>query len=681
MSVRLAFTRRPFPRGAFLQRMPRGLCRAIFLFATAILTLLAVAGAVNEAAVENYATPRTPAAAEPFAGNDNASGTNLPFRLLSTGRRKPFSASPPFRPQIRELSPLVQQLLNESLRRWEEERNGTAERGLLLTVAQLFAKHTYLATSGRALPPNATIAAHSPFASSASPASPQPVLGFQLQCLGGNPRWIPSAVYHTNIAQSFLQIALPPDLSLNACPHSHCQTHCSYSVHGGVRVFARSCCSSSPLVASADAGDGWCRSEWILLQLIFFIVSVICICFCVLMIGLALFKLRRQQHDRSWALIEPFFGGAIILYAIPLLGWPLHVPWSCWLAVFGRQLGFILFYGSVLLKIYRNLQDYRVRKAQHVIVRELDLIIEWPQCPVEEFAVIFSLIELFVLLIGIRFCYKARNSNWTERYQFTLAIILEAVVSLVLNCIRFSFNEVGSRDALFLLSVLQLHLTISVNIATIITPKFMISSDSHRRALGDIAGMGSSGRAHPSLAKMRENLINGTIDFQEVPIIDMNPEDIRAELKRVYTQLRMYKLKNAYQDNPHISKRKGGGAVKKSAAGDATVSGRLSSGAGLSSAGLPKGVRGTEGYCAVKRNSIPREATPNAVAMTSPKQLHGADRPPPLVFMDEDKSGGDLTVESAPHNVHLLTSRLARGPPTIATPPVTSMGTDCSIRV
>ncbi|VDN88499.1 unnamed protein product, partial [Brugia pahangi] len=71
-----------------------------------------------------------------------------------------------------------------------------------------------------------------------------------------------------------------------------------------------------------------------------------------------------------------------------------------------------------------------------------------------------------------------------------------------------------------------------------------------------LAGTGS--KAHPSLAKLRDNLLNGTIDFAEVPIVDMNPEDIRAELKRVYTQLRMYKLKNLYQDNPHISRRKGG---------------------------------------------------------------------------------------------------------------------------
>lgn len=55
-----------------------------------------------------------------------------------------------------------------------------------------------------------------------------------------------------------------------------------------------------------------------------------------------------------------------------------------------------------------------------------------------------------------------------------------------------------------------------------------VSSESSRRALGNTPGVGNSGRAHPSLAKMRENLINGTIDFQEVPIVDMNPEDIRV---------------------------------------------------------------------------------------------------------------------------------------------------------
>jgi len=44
----------------------------------------------------------------------------------------------------------------------------------------------------------------------------------------------------------------------------------------------------------------------------------------------------------------------------------------------------------------------------------------------------------------------------------------------------------------------------------------------------------SHGRAHPSLAKLRDNLINGTIDFQEVPIVDMNPEDIRVSIWHMF---------------------------------------------------------------------------------------------------------------------------------------------------
>ncbi|CAK5130393.1 unnamed protein product [Meloidogyne enterolobii] len=187
-----------------------------------------------------------------------------------------------------------------------------------------------------------------------------------------------------------------PKLSLDVCENADCQTHCSYSVHGGVKVFARSCCHE-------EYGEQLCRVDWLLLQKIFFLLSIVCILFCFFMI-------------------------------IPLLGWPEHIPWSCWIADFGRQLGFTLFYGSVILKIYRNLQEYRVRKAQHVIVRELDLILyllfailivlygilawssgswtrsdlwssQWPQCPVEEFRMFFSLCEQLVLFYGIRLPY------------------------------------------------------------------------------------------------------------------------------------------------------------------------------------------------------------------------------------------------------------------------------------
>ncbi|XP_026688541.1 probable G-protein coupled receptor 158, partial [Diaphorina citri] len=51
------------------------------------------------------------------------------------------------------------------------------------------------------------------------------------------------------------------------------------------------------------------------------------------------------------------------------------------------------------------------------------------------------------------------------------------------------------------------------------------------------------------------------IDISEVNISDMNPDDIRAELKRLYTQLEILKNKTLRQNNPHISKRRGGRKV------------------------------------------------------------------------------------------------------------------------
>lgn len=51
---------------------------------------------------------------------------------------------------------------------------------------------------------------------------------------------------------------------------------------------------------------------------------------------------------------------------------------------------------------------------------------------------------------------------------------------------------------------------------------------------------------------------NSDADVGEVTLADMSPDDIRAELKRLYMQLEIFKNKNICKDNPHISKRRGG---------------------------------------------------------------------------------------------------------------------------
>lgn len=113
--------------------------------------------------------------------------------------------------------------------------------------------------------------------------------------------------------------------------------------------------------------------------------------------------------------------------------------------------------------------------------------------------------------------FQARNSDWLERWQFTVAVCLEAVITLMANLIRFvmgfwvsqrfgkqhevfsaiqklavffnpprksfqlhqtlfrySIRNSGHSDTLFTISFVQLQLTVSVNIVIIIAPKFYL---------------------------------------------------------------------------------------------------------------------------------------------------------------------------------------------------------------
>lgn len=67
----------------------------------------------------------------------------------------------------------------------------------------------------------------------------------------------------------------------------------------------------------------------------------------------------------------------------------------------------------------------------------------WPQCLMQGWHVIWHGYELLFLLYAVRLCYKARNSDWLERWQFTVAVCLEAVITLMANLIRFAFKSLN----------------------------------------------------------------------------------------------------------------------------------------------------------------------------------------------------------------------------------------------
>ncbi len=59
-----------------------------------------------------------------------------------------------------------------------------------------------------------------------------------------------------------------------------------------------------------------------------------------------------------------------------------------------------------------------------------------PTCRLQLWSIAWQVYELLVLLYGVRLCYKARNSSWVERWQFTVAVCLETLVTLTSNIIR-----------------------------------------------------------------------------------------------------------------------------------------------------------------------------------------------------------------------------------------------------
>lgn len=87
----------------------------------------------------------------------------------------------------------------------------------------------------------------------------------------------------------------------------------------------------------------------------------------------------------------------------------------------------------------------------------------------------WTLFEVLFLCYGLKLCYKARSSNWVERYQFTAAVALEIIVNGAVQLARYMMRNTGSSDLLFVTAIFQLHLTVTVNIAAIITPKFIVS--------------------------------------------------------------------------------------------------------------------------------------------------------------------------------------------------------------
>ncbi|XP_046384852.1 uncharacterized protein LOC124155179 [Ischnura elegans] len=95
-------------------------------------------------------------------------------------------------------------------------------------------------------------------------------------------------------------------------------------------------------------------------------------------IALAALVFRRRKcktiASGMWTILETILFGTFLLYATVLVRYLDPSPLQCLLEPWCRELGFVLCYGAIILKLYRILVEFRTRKAHRWVLRDKDLL-------------------------------------------------------------------------------------------------------------------------------------------------------------------------------------------------------------------------------------------------------------------------------------------------------------------
>nr|KAG5713631.1 hypothetical protein BaRGS_024679 [Batillaria attramentaria] len=311
--------------------------------------------------------------------------------------------------------------------------------------------------------------------------------------------------------------------------------------------------------------------------------------FCMtiaLVVGIVIARLRKTKVMRSsvWVLLEMIVLGALLLYATVVIQYFEPTATNCLLVPWFREVGFAIFYGTLVLKIYRILAEFQSRKAHRVHVRDKDLIkslavilvvvlgymaawtavnadhlehgaslldtaitadnLSYVLCKSLWWDYAIEIAEVLFLVVGVYLCYcvRAAPSDYSEGRFVTVAIVYELVLSTGFYILKRDKNLTTKGQNIQGQILWYAH-----------RPP---DDDRMRTRAYSQSDVDSSA---PETMKLNVGISsNGDVDVGEISLTEMDPEDIRAELKRLYTQLQIYKTKTMRKDNPHISKRRGG---------------------------------------------------------------------------------------------------------------------------
>uniref|UniRef100_A0A668A0Q8 G protein-coupled receptor 158 n=1 Tax=Myripristis murdjan TaxID=586833 RepID=A0A668A0Q8_9TELE len=302
------------------------------------------------------------------------------------------------------------------------------------------------------------------------------------------------------------------------------------------------------------------------------VLSFQCLCMLILFVSMVLvYHYRRNKSIRASGLVllEAILCGALLLYFPVVILYFQPSVFRCILLRWVRLLGFATVYGTLTLKLYRVLKVFLSRTAQRIpymtswrVLRLLGiilLIVSWflvawtsavcqnldrklalidvgytpdglqfSMCLLDRWDYMMAVAEFLFLLWAVYLCYAVRTvpSAFHEPRYMAIAVHNELVLSAIFYVIRSS----ASHFVLFLSQFLFAGTHMRDDIAS--------------EAYEDELDMGRSG------SYLNSSITSAWSEHS------LDPEDIREELKKLYSQLEIYKRKKMLANNPHLQKKR-----------------------------------------------------------------------------------------------------------------------------
>ncbi|XP_005301915.2 probable G-protein coupled receptor 179 [Chrysemys picta bellii] len=319
--------------------------------------------------------------------------------------------------------------------------------------------------------------------------------------------------------------------------------------------------------------------------------------FCMLAVFLSMlvsyhFRMSKRIRASGVILLETILFGSLLLYFPVFILYFKPSIFRCIVLRWVRMLGFAIVYGTITLKLYRVLKVFLSRSAQRMpymtsgrVLKMLGLILllvlwflaawtvgmleniekniplvirsqtaqglQFYICDHDRWDYMMVVAEMLFLFWGSFLCYATRMvpSAFHEPRYMGIALHNEMIISAAFHVVRFVMVPSLHPDWTLLLFFIHTHVTITMTLALLFIPKFLHAKSPLREEIAaevyeDELDMRRSG------SYLNNSITSAWSEHS------LDPDDIRDELKKLYTQLEVHKTKRMTANNPHLQKKR-----------------------------------------------------------------------------------------------------------------------------